>query len=68
MVLLIVVDNLFTQGVINEHLVAMSFEPTTIVNNFNGELTFGGTDASKFIGQLEFTYVGDLSSVHRDSN
>ncbi|KAI0348262.1 aspartic peptidase A1 [Trametopsis cervina] len=49
-----ITDNLFTQGVIPQNLVAVSFRPTTSDNNANGELTFGGTDSSKFTGSISF--------------
>lgn len=49
-----VTDNAFSQGKIPEHLISFSFEPTATLDNTNGELTFGGTDSSKFIGPLNF--------------
>jgi cathepsin E len=54
-----VTDNLFSQGTISANLVSVSFEPTgTIASSVkNGELTFGGTDSSKFTGSITFTYV-----------
>jgi cathepsin E len=50
-----ITGNMFTQGTITENLVAVSFEPTTELGAMNGELTFGGTDSSKFTGNI--TYV-----------
>jgi len=52
-----VTDNLFSQGKIPEHLVAVAFAPTTTDNNANGELTFGGTDSSKFTGSITYTPI-----------
>ncbi|KAH9065697.1 aspartic peptidase A1 [Lactarius vividus] len=49
-----VTDNLFSQGTITSNLVAVSFEPTTTASVKNGELTFGGTDSTKFTGTLTF--------------
>ncbi|KAI0643937.1 acid protease [Trametes meyenii] len=49
-----VTDNLFAQGTISQDLVAVSFEPTTQPEVVNGELTFGGTDSSKFTGAINF--------------
>ncbi|KAI9460631.1 aspartic peptidase A1 [Lactarius psammicola] len=49
-----VTDNLFSQGTITSDLVAVSFEPTTTSSVKNGELTFGGTDSTKFTGALTF--------------
>ncbi|KAJ3837258.1 aspartic proteinase precursor [Lentinula raphanica] len=50
-----VTDNLFNQGTISEKVVAISFEPTTSEEVTNGELTFGGTDSSKFTGDITYT-------------
>lgn len=55
-----VTDNLFSQGSINQNLVAISFEPTQTAGNSNGELTFGATDRSKFVGAINFAYVVSL--------
>lgn len=52
-----VTDNLFSQAVISQNLVAISFEPTTELSVTNGELTFGGTDSSKFVGSINFAWV-----------
>ena len=49
-----VTDNLFIQGKIQENLVAVSFEPTNSFPTVNGELTFGGIDSTKFIGELDY--------------
>ncbi|KAH8984438.1 aspartic peptidase A1 [Lactarius akahatsu] len=49
-----VTDNLFSQGTITSDLVSVSFEPTTTTSVKNGELTFGGTDSTKFTGTLTF--------------
>ena len=58
-----VTDNLFTQGVISSNLVAVSFEPATSEQSTNGEVTFGGTDSSKFTGSISFTLVLILVAV-----
>jgi len=47
-----VTDNLFSQAVISQNQVAISFEPTTSLSVQNGEITFGGTDSSKFVGSI----------------
>ncbi|KAI0357861.1 acid protease [Trametes cingulata] len=52
-----VTDNLFSQGLISSDEVAISFEPTQQVENLNGELTFGGTDSSKFVGAINFAPI-----------
>nr|GAT57455.1 aspartic proteinase [Mycena chlorophos] len=56
-----VTDNLFSAGTIPSDLVAISFEPTTVEAVTNGELTFGGTDASKFTGSITFTPITSTS-------
>ena len=49
-----VTDNLFEQGKIEHNLIAVSFEPTTQVLAINGELTFGGTDSTKYTGNITY--------------
>ena len=49
-----ITDNLFSQGVITADEIGVSFEPTTSEVANNGELTFGGTDSSKFTGAITF--------------
>ncbi|KAJ7593274.1 aspartic peptidase A1 [Mycena floridula] len=56
-----VTDNLFSASVITENLVAVSFAPTTSVEIVNGELTWGGTDSTKFTGSVAFTPVTTVS-------
>ncbi|KAJ7910741.1 aspartic peptidase A1 [Mycena leptocephala] len=51
-----VTDNLFSQGTITSNLIGISFEPTTQVEVVNGEITWGGTDSSKFTGAIGFTH------------
>ncbi|KAH9979466.1 acid protease [Lactifluus volemus] len=51
-----IVDNLFSQGTITSNIFSVSFEPTTTTSPVkNGELTFGGTDQSKYTGNI--TYI-----------
>ncbi|PPQ79426.1 hypothetical protein CVT25_002696 [Psilocybe cyanescens] len=49
-----VTDNLFANGVINANEIGISFNPTTVEDNENGELTWGGTDPAKFTGSVSF--------------
>ncbi|KZT08681.1 aspartic proteinase precursor [Laetiporus sulphureus 93-53] len=49
-----VTDNLYSQGLISEYLMALSFEPATSDSDSNGELTFGGTDSSKYTGSINY--------------
>ncbi|KAG1830699.1 aspartic peptidase domain-containing protein [Suillus subalutaceus] len=41
--------------IISEIVVGISFEPTTTETDTNGELTFGGTDATKYTGDIAYT-------------
>ena len=50
-------DNLLSQGIIDTEVLAVSFEPTTTDSDTNGELTFGGTDSSKYTGDISYVYV-----------
>ncbi|KIK03670.1 hypothetical protein K443DRAFT_94720 [Laccaria amethystina LaAM-08-1] len=50
-----VTDNLFANGVITANEIGVSFEPTTVPSVVNGELTWGGTDSSKFTGSINYT-------------
>ncbi|OAX40083.1 acid protease [Rhizopogon vinicolor AM-OR11-026] len=50
-----VTENLYTQGLISEIVVGISFEPTNAEAITNGELTFGGTDATKYTGTIAYT-------------
>ncbi|KAF8808125.1 family A1 protease [Phlegmacium glaucopus] len=58
-----VTDNLFSQGTITAHEVSVSFEPITSSSGeqLNGELTWGGTDSSKFTGAITFTSITSTS-------
>ncbi|KAF5376383.1 hypothetical protein D9757_008679 [Collybiopsis confluens] len=49
-----VTDNLFSQGTIAENVVSVYFQPPTSEEDSNGELFFGGTDSSKFTGEITF--------------
>ncbi|PCH34196.1 family A1 protease [Wolfiporia cocos MD-104 SS10] len=49
-----VTDNLYSQGQISENLVSVYFAPTTSEDDTNGELTFGGTDSSKYTGSINY--------------
>ena len=49
-----VLDNAFSLGLLNAKEIGISLEPTTTESITNGELTFGGTDSSKFTGAIHF--------------
>jgi Eukaryotic aspartyl protease len=50
-----VTDNLYAQGTISTESIGISYAPTTSTGEINGELTFGGTDSTKYTGSI--TYV-----------
>ena len=50
-------DNLFSEGIIDTEVLAVSFAPATSDNDTNGELTFGGTTSSKYTGSINYVYV-----------
>jgi len=56
-----VTDNLFAQGTISEDSLGISFEPTTTNGSLNGELTFGGTDSSKYTGEITYVPITSTS-------
>ncbi|KDR85732.1 hypothetical protein GALMADRAFT_53199 [Galerina marginata CBS 339.88] len=56
-----VTDNLFSSGAISAHSLGISFEPSITGDDLNGELTWGGTDSTKFTGTVAFTAVTKTS-------
>ncbi|KAF8930621.1 hypothetical protein BGZ52_000891 [Haplosporangium bisporale] len=61
-----VVDNLFTQGTISEHVCSIYFEPITDSSGTqeNGQITFGGTDSSKYTGSITFAPITETSPAN----
>ena len=55
-----VTDNLYFQDIISSYVLSISFEPPIDGPAVNGELTFGGTDPTKFVGEIFFAYVASL--------
>ena len=53
-----ITDSLFAQGTIKQNVVAVALEPTTRTSgsdvSVTGELIFGGTDATKYIGDINY--------------
>ncbi|KAG0703772.1 acid protease [Suillus ampliporus] len=47
-----VTDNLYAQGTIPSDLIGIFYEPSSTANVANGELTFGGTDSTKYTGSI----------------
>lgn len=56
-----VTDNLKSQGTISTEVIGISYEPTTSGAVTNGELTFGGTDSSKYTGAINYTPITSTS-------
>ncbi|KAG2076959.1 acid protease [Suillus decipiens] len=50
-----VTDNLHKQGTIPQDVVSIFFEPSSSQTETTGELTFGGTDATKYTGDIVYT-------------
>jgi cathepsin E len=59
-----VTDNLFSSGVISSNEIGISFEPTTSDEILNGELTWGGTDSSKFTGSITWNSLTTTSPAN----
>lgn len=49
-----ITDNLFHQGKTQKNQVAVSFAPTNSIPTMNGEMTFGGDDPDKYIGEIKY--------------
>jgi len=56
-----VTDNLFSQGTIPSNSLGISYVPSTTTGVVNGELTFGGTDNTKFENQITFVPITKTS-------
>jgi len=56
-------DNLKSQGTISTEVLGVSFAPLSgsDTEDANGELTFGGTDSSKYSGSITYTPVTTIS-------
>ncbi|KAG1742328.1 acid protease [Suillus paluster] len=47
-----VTDNLYAQGTIPSDLLGVFYAPSSTANVANGEITFGGTDTTKYTGSI----------------
>ncbi|KAL1745145.1 aspartic peptidase domain-containing protein [Schizophyllum fasciatum] len=56
-----VVDTAFADGLIDEQVISVYFQPTTKEEDQNGELTWGGVDDSKYTGDIKYTPVTKTS-------
>ncbi|KAG2370266.1 aspartic peptidase domain-containing protein [Suillus spraguei] len=54
-----ITDYLYDQGKIDEHVVGIFFQPITAESedSLSGEVTFGGTDNTKYFGNVVYTLV-----------
>ncbi|RDX48863.1 family A1 protease [Lentinus brumalis] len=59
-----VTDNAYSQGLIHNKKIGISFEPTTSDLDTNGELTFGGVNENKFTGPLHFVPITTTSPAN----
>ena len=60
-------DTLFSEGTISIDEVGISFEPITSgPPQSNGELTFGGTDSTRYTGAITYTPISEyaLNCLH----
>ncbi|KAG8214431.1 acid protease [Butyriboletus roseoflavus] len=56
-----VTDNLYTQGLISSDSLGIFYEPSSTTDVTNGELTFGGTDSTKYTGQINYVPITTAS-------
>ncbi|KAG2360775.1 aspartic peptidase domain-containing protein, partial [Suillus spraguei] len=52
-----VTDSLYSQGTIPQDVISIFFEPSSSQVETKGELTFGGTDATKYTGDIAYTPI-----------
>ncbi|KAG1748580.1 acid protease [Suillus lakei] len=60
-----VTDNLYSQGTISSDLLGIFYEPSSTANVSNGELTFGGTDNTKYTGTINSVPLTTTSPASR---
>ncbi|KAG6906125.1 hypothetical protein DXG01_015799 [Tephrocybe rancida] len=54
-------DNAFSRGLIAADEIGIYFQPTTVLEALNGELTWGGVDPTKYIGDITYANVTPTS-------
>ncbi|KAJ8591314.1 acid protease [Rhizopogon salebrosus TDB-379] len=59
-----VMDNLYSQGMISSEILGVFFSPTSSDDAY-GELTFGGYDASKTVGDVSYAPITSTSPASR---
>ncbi|KAK3835590.1 MAG: acid protease [Linnemannia gamsii] len=59
-----VLDNLASQRTIPAALYGVSFQPATSMSEVNGEITFGGVDQSKFVGDITYVAITTTSPAN----
>ncbi|RPD60612.1 aspartic peptidase A1 [Lentinus tigrinus ALCF2SS1-7] len=52
-----VTDTAWSSGLLDDYEVGISFRPSNTYDNKNGQLTFGGVDATKYTGELHYTPI-----------
>ncbi|KZT38604.1 acid protease [Sistotremastrum suecicum HHB10207 ss-3] len=52
-----IIDNLYAQGTIPQEILGIYFQPSSESHSPNGELTYGGVDASKYTGAITYTPI-----------
>ncbi|KAF5344922.1 hypothetical protein D9758_011584 [Tetrapyrgos nigripes] len=58
-----VTDNLMSQGTIDTESLGIFYQPTTGNNVANGELTFGGVDQSKIVGDITYVPITSIKNA-----
>ncbi|KAG6817906.1 hypothetical protein H0H87_012374 [Tephrocybe sp. NHM501043] len=56
-----VTDNAFSKGLITANEIGIYFQPTTVEEVVNGELTWGGVDTTKITGSITYAPVTSTS-------
>jgi len=54
-----VMDNAYSQGLISQEVLGVSFAPANSNDSINGKLTFGGVDQSLYVGDISYAPVTD---------